>query len=498
MPLIRLERGTRGIGAHGQVHRGLDAATGAFVAVKTVVRCHAGPGSCVPEDAPPACPCSTDRELHALRTLAGCPHVVRLLAWSCACGAGGAQMVGAAEAGSMTTADAPQDGARSREDAARAAHSSLLSGWPPLLTRVPLRLVLEWVDGGDASSMAPPAPHLLRSIAWQLLAALAGMHARGIAHGDVKPANLLLTSAAWGDAAHEEELGEAALEGAAACAGARSPSVADRRAQRVSLRLGDLGLASDLRRAHDLGLVSDLESDLGEESYDAALPSRGRAPSLTPPRPTPSEPPAQASRWYRAPELLLGALTCDARACDVWGAAMTLAAIARGGRPLVEGRSDLDQLAGIHALLGAPAGAHGGGGGASQCVGESRGPSPSPSPSLSQGSRGTTLRCSHGASQRVLRAGARRAGSVLWADNAWPGMHDMPDASKVVLPQQPPGRLEGALPEGTPPAALDLLQCLLRWDPQARPSARSALRHPWFRMEPQWRGGALEAGARRG
>lgn len=56
-------------------------------------------------------------------------------------------------------------------------------------------------------------------------------------------------------------------------------------------------------------------------------------------------------RWYRAPELLLGAAACEG--ADRWAAGALLPELLTGA-PLLPGSTDLEQLARITALLGPP------------------------------------------------------------------------------------------------------------------------------------------------
>eukprot|EP00887_Chlorella_sp_A99_P006259 scaffold3.g6259.t1 len=128
------------------------------------------------------------------------------------------------------------------------------------------------------------------------------------------------------------------------------------------------------------------------------------------------------TRWYRAPELLFGARAYTP-AVDMWSAACVIAEML-GGRPLFPGTSDIDQLCHLAAQLG----------------------------------------------------------SVQ--EEAWPGVRDLPDWGKLSFPARDPAPLASALPPGTDPAALDLLQSLLRYDPAHRLSAAQALAHPYFAGEP--------------
>ncbi len=67
---------------------------------------------------------------------------------------------------------------------------------------------------------------------------------------------------------------------------------------------------------------------------------------------------------------------------------------------------------------------------------------------------------------------------------AWPGLARTPDFGKLALPTvAPPPPLRRAVPNA-PPAALELLDALLAYDPAARPTAQRALLHRWFAEAP--------------
>jgi cell cycle related kinase len=127
--------------------------------------------------------------------------------------------------------------------------------------------------------------------------------------------------------------------------------------------------------------------------------------------------PAQGTRWYRAPELLYGSCSYGPEV-DVWAAGCVLADML-GLSPLIPGQSDIDQLARMQHLLG----------------------------------------------------------SITLQD--WPGAEQLPDWHKVSFELSQAQDLAALLPDA-PPAALDLLRALLRYDPGSRPSADDALAHAYF------------------
>jgi glycogen synthase kinase 3 beta len=60
-----------------------------------------------------------------------------------------------------------------------------------------------------------------------------------------------------------------------------------------------------------------------------------------------------ASRYYRAPELIMGC-SYYSTAIDIWAAGCVLAEMLLGGSPIFDGRSPLDQLAAIVRIIGLP------------------------------------------------------------------------------------------------------------------------------------------------
>jgi serine/threonine protein kinase len=140
-----------------------------------------------------------------------------------------------------------------------------------------------------ALPVLPLAP--LRSLAWQLLRALAALHAAGVVHRDVKPQNLLL-------------VGELAGAGGF-----------------PRLKLGDLGLARV-----------------------AAAAAAGGAARLTP---------EVVTLPWRAPEVVLGGPY--GAAADVWAAGAVVAEAALcGARQLFQAATEVDLLHRVFAARGSP------------------------------------------------------------------------------------------------------------------------------------------------
>ena len=203
------------------------------------------------------------------------------------------------------------------------------------------------------------SPDHQRFIMYQLLAGLAFLHASNVLHRDLKPANLLINDA-------------------------------------CEVRICDFGLA---------------------RASFATTPGRdGRDPTETV-----FWTDYVATRWYRAPELLLSAYTSYSTAIDLWSAGCIFAEVVSGGAPLFPGVHNHDMLSRQVSLLGAPA------------------------PSAMSTVRDTA------AKRYLLSLPATDAG----------------------------GNLEAALPD-TDPNAIRLIRRLLAFDPRARASAAELLDDPWF------------------
>ena len=132
-----------------------------------------------------------------------------------------------------------------------------------------------------------------------------------------------------------------------------------------------------------------------------------------------------ATRWYRAPEVLLGAPRYTT-GVDLWSAGCILGELL-GGKPLFPGASTSDQLARIVAVTGRPTPA------------------------------------------AVAALGSPFGASMV---------DGLPAAGRGGVGGPPPRSLAALLP-GAPPDGLDLLRRLLAFDPAARLSAAAALAHPY-------------------
>ena len=133
-------------------------------------------------------------------------------------------------------------------------------------------------------------------IMWQLLKALKFMHSANLLHRDMKPSNLLLNSDCL-------------------------------------MKVADFGLARSFKR--------DAETGAADEPPDE--PIAGPNEHFTD---------YIATRWYRAPEILLGSSQYSS-AVDMWGAGCILGEIL-AGKPVFAGSSTIQQLELICSLVGEP------------------------------------------------------------------------------------------------------------------------------------------------
>ena len=175
----------------------------------------------------------------------------------------------------------------------------------------------------------------------------------------------------------------------------------------------------------NLLLNAECHVKLADFGLARSLPPTAVAPSSSAASPFPPAPAGPiltdyvATRWYRAPEVLLGAPRYTT-GVDLWSAGCILGELLTGGRPLFPGASAMDQLARIVAVTGRP-------------------PFSEVDSLASPFAAAMVEGLPRGASSRPL---------------------------------------ESLLP-GAPPDGLDLLRKLLRFDPRSRLSAAAALAHPY-------------------
>jgi serine/threonine protein kinase len=168
-----------------------------------------------------------------------------------------------------------------------------------------LHLALEW----RRRTFRPLLPFaVLQLVALDLFRALEHCHAHGVVHGDVKPDNLLVSSAGC-------------------------------------VQLCDFGIAHISSRTMEP--INENGGDTGSDEDKYLLP---------PPEPVDSiesqQPRAMCTLHYRPPELLLGGSPHDP-SVDVWSAGIVVAELATG-RVLFPGRSAIDQLYCVLEGVGTP------------------------------------------------------------------------------------------------------------------------------------------------
>lgn len=235
----------------------------------------------------------------------------------------------------------------------------------------------------------------LQYFAAQLLRGVRHMHAANIVHRDLKPGNILVN---------------------ADCA----------------LFICDFGLArafaaKDEDATTDGQLKDDSPKVDGEENPANTTQQASQAPTKPAQIQTsrlefPGGPLTEyvSTRWYRAPEIMLGFREGYGTEIDMWSVGCILAELA-SGKPLFDGKDYVDQIARIHDVLGPP-------------------------------------------SEKVInRISSERARVYVES-----------------LPQQDPVPLTEVLKGSASPGLLDLLEKLLVWEPSERLSAAEALKHPWL------------------
>lgn len=129
-----------------------------------------------------------------------------------------------------------------------------------------------------------------------------------------------------------------------------------------------------------------------------------------------------ATRWYRAPELLYGARNYT-EAVDVWSVGCIFGELVNFS-PIFPGENDIDQLGLVIRTLGTP------------------------------------------------------------NETIWPGVHELPDFSKITFPETAPTPLESLIPEGDEHAK-SLFKKFIVYDLKGRISAEDALKEPYFFREPR-------------
>merc|ERR1712176_369677 len=143
-----------------------------------------------------------------------------------------------------------------------------------------------------------------RYIMYQLLRALKYLHTAQLLHRDIKPSNLLLSSDCF-------------------------------------VKLADFGLARSAAQLNEINTTSGSGSAKDKMMVKSGF--KGSSAILTD---------YVATRWYRAPEILLGS-TKYTHGVDMWSAGCILAELL-GGRPLFPGTSTMNQLQRVLQVIGMP------------------------------------------------------------------------------------------------------------------------------------------------
>lgn len=204
---------------------------------------------------------------------------------------------------------------------------------------------------------------VVKALSKDILSALQHCHSHGILHRDVKPANLLLST-------------------------------------KGRVQLCDFGLAKacseHLKSYHNLPELQ--PNDAGSKGL--------------------------CTIYYRPPEILLGG-PASHRSIDIYSAGLVIAELATG-RPVLDGKSVLDQLGKTFQLLGTP------------------------------------------------------------SDTHWPGAQELPDWGKVNFHHREPQSLVSILPRVAEcPHFAHFLERLIVINPQERSDANSALLQTWFKEKPE-------------
>lgn len=181
-----------------------------------------------------------------------------------------------------------------------------------------LVLVMNFVPGPTLHDLVHRRSDLLpegavREIARDMCEALAFCHRASVLHRDVKPSNVVVDSKSG-----------------------------------ISVLL-DFGLARSVSKLRPAPAPTGPPPKAGQPERAPAAPGIDAATSALAGRLTPHV----VSRWYRAPELLLGSRSYGA-GVDLWALGCLLGECLEGGAPLFPGESDLAQLGEIEKGLGPP------------------------------------------------------------------------------------------------------------------------------------------------
>jgi serine/threonine protein kinase len=232
-------------------------------------------------------------------------------------------------------------------------------------------------DGDDettTASLAPLSDACVKSLIRQVLSGVAACHRLGVLHRDVKPGNVLI---------HADG----------------------------TLKLADFGLARAASRLKPLR--DDEPKETGRDEPDRSVLHDG------------SYTRGIQTRWYRSPEILLGATTYSA-AVDVWSVGAILGELLSSNGPILRGESDIDQLVRTMRAFGTP------------------------------------------------------------SETRWPDAMNLPDYGKIDFEPRDPAPASEVVPGSSDSngAATSLMYRMMELDPGVRVTAETALEDAWFALEP--------------
>jgi serine/threonine protein kinase len=225
----------------------------------------------------------------------------------------------------------------------------------------------------DTTSLAPLSDACVKSLIRQVLSGVAACHRLGVLHRDVKPGNVLI---------HADG----------------------------TLKLADFGLA---RAASRLKPRGDEPKATGHDEAGRSVVHDG------------SYTRGIQTRWYRSPEILLGATTYSA-AVDVWSVGAILGELLSSNGPILKGESDIDQLVRTMRAFGTP------------------------------------------------------------SETRWPDAMNLPDYGKITFEPRDPSPASEVVPgcSDSNGAAIHLMYRMMELDPGVRVTAETALEDAWFALEP--------------
>ena len=228
-------------------------------------------------------------------------------------------------------------------------------------------------DGNTTTSLAPLSDACVKSLIRQVLSGVAACHRLGVLHRDVKPGNVLI---------HADG----------------------------TLKLADFGLA---RAASRLKPRGDEPKATGHDEPGRSVVHDG------------SYTRGIQTRWYRSPEILLGATTYSA-AVDVWSVGAILGELLSSQGPILRGESDIDQLVRTMRAFGTP------------------------------------------------------------SETRWPDAMNLPDYGKIDFEPRDPSPASEVVPgcSDSNGAAIYLMYRMMELDPGVRVTAETALDDAWFASEP--------------